>query len=49
MDSRQAEELVEAQALSFEEHKDYLLHLWDERVRHEETNGIEDHGAPLYL
>jgi glycosyltransferase involved in cell wall biosynthesis len=33
MSSEQAEALVEEQAQSFEEHKDYLIKVWDERSR----------------
>jgi glycosyltransferase involved in cell wall biosynthesis len=32
MNSSQAEEVVERQAQVFEEHKDYLIQLWDEKV-----------------
>jgi hypothetical protein len=31
MSSREAEELVEEQALQFEEQKDYLIKIWDEK------------------
>ncbi len=45
MDSQEAEEVVEAQAQSFEEHKPYLLELWKNGThsdRLEETLGHED-------
>jgi glucosylglycerate synthase len=32
MSSREAEDLVEEQALRFEEHKDYLVNVWDEKT-----------------
>jgi hypothetical protein len=32
MNSREAEELVEEQALKFEEQKDYLLDVWDKKT-----------------
>jgi glycosyltransferase involved in cell wall biosynthesis len=38
MSSQEAEELVEEQALKFEEHKDYLLEIWD-RKPGEKTEG----------
>jgi hypothetical protein len=31
MSSQEAEELVEEQALKFEERKDYLIRIWDEK------------------
>jgi hypothetical protein len=31
MSSQEAEELVEDQALKFEEHKDYLIEAWDRK------------------
>jgi glycosyltransferase involved in cell wall biosynthesis len=49
MSTQQAEELVEEQAMSFEGHKDYLISVWDEKLREEEANGIHDEQAPLYL
>lgn len=49
MDSRQAEELVEEQARSFEAQKDYLVEMWEEKEREEEANGMQDEKAPLYL
>ena len=33
MSSTEAEELVEEQALKFEQHKDYLLRVWDRKIR----------------
>jgi len=33
MSSEEAEALVEEQAQSFEEHKDYLIKVWDEKSR----------------
>jgi len=33
MSSQEAEVLVEEQALTFEEHKDYLIRVWDEKAR----------------
>jgi glycosyltransferase involved in cell wall biosynthesis len=36
MNSSQAEEVVERQAQVFEEHKDYLIQLWDEKVNSEQ-------------
>ncbi|MBN2031868.1 MAG: glycosyltransferase [Deltaproteobacteria bacterium] len=36
MSSAEAEELVEEQALKFEEHKDYLVKVWDEKSVHTE-------------
>jgi len=33
MSSQEAEDLVEEQALNFEDHKDYLIELWDEKSR----------------
>ena len=35
MSSQEAEELVEDQALKFEEHKDYLIKVWDEKSAQE--------------
>ena len=32
MSSDEAEELVEEQAVKFEEQKDYLIHLWNEKA-----------------
>ena len=49
MDSRQAEELVEEQARSFEIQKDYLVEMWEEKEREEEANGTQDEKIPLYL
>ena len=49
MDSRQAEELVEEQARSFEVQKDYLVEMWEEKEREEEANGTQDEKIPLYL
>ncbi len=49
MDSRQAEELVEEQARSFEDQKDYLVEMWEEKTREEEANGTQDEKIPLYL
>ena len=34
MSSKEAEELVEEQALKFEEHKDYLIQVWDQKDTH---------------
>ena len=33
MSSQEAEALVEEQAVKFEEHKDYLLQVWDQKNR----------------
>jgi len=33
MSSQEADALVEEQALEFEEHKDYLVKVWDEKSR----------------
>jgi hypothetical protein len=33
MSSEEAEKLVEEQALKFEQHKDYLMHMWDEKFK----------------
>jgi hypothetical protein len=33
MSSAEAETLVEEQALVFEEHKDYLIKVWDQKVK----------------
>ncbi len=35
MSSQEAEELVEDQALKFEEHKDYLIKVWDQKSAQE--------------
>jgi hypothetical protein len=35
MDSFEAERLVELQAQAFEEHKPYLIKVWDERAEQE--------------
>jgi len=39
MSSQEAEELVEEQALKFEEHKDYLVNVWTERSEGETNQG----------
>jgi len=33
MTSRQAEEVVEEQAQAFEDYKDYLIQMWDEKAK----------------
>jgi len=32
MSSQEAEALVEEQAVKFEEHKDYLIQIWDQKT-----------------
>ena len=40
MSSEEAEALVEQQAQSFEEHKDYLITVWDEKYREMAASGV---------
>ena len=46
MTSEAAEKLVEEQALLFEEHKDHLLKIWDERrPDHQSPQGSDEGGV----
>ncbi len=41
MSSQEAENLIEEQAIKFEEDKDYLLRIWDQGpVKHKEAVGF---------
>jgi hypothetical protein len=39
MSSQEAEELVEEQAVKFEEQKEYLIQVWDQKVAEDELGG----------